>query len=122
MLFTPRTCARDKVIGPVVVVVVVVVIVVVVIIVVVVSTKIAKSQKIGVRVLYATKQSKVTKNYLLVASNRLERPMSTTNGVFSTAMPIDQTYRPNLPMPCAVSITNARSQNREGLLNNKIYI
>ena len=96
MLFTPCSCARGKVIGPVVVVVV---IVVVVIIVVVVSTKIAKSQTIGVGVLYATKQSKVTKNYLLVDSNRLERPMSTTNGVFSTAMPIDQTYQCHVLCP-----------------------
>ena len=39
-IFTPRTCARGKVISRVIIVVVVVV--------VVVSTKIAKSQKIGV--------------------------------------------------------------------------
>ena len=50
--------------------------------------------------LYATKQSKVTKNYLLLASNCLERPMSTTNHAFLLATPIYHTY----PMPCAVML------------------
>ena len=45
-MFTPCACARGKVISSVIVVVVVIVIVVIVVV-VVVSTKIAKSQKIG---------------------------------------------------------------------------
>ena len=80
-IFTPRTCARGKVISSVVVVVVIIV---------VVSTKIAKSQKTGIG--HATKQSKVTKNYLSFASNGLRRSMSTTNRTFSPATPINHTY------------------------------
>ena len=104
---------KGKVIGRVVVVVVVVVVVIVV----VVSTKIAKSKKLALdRVLYAIKQSKVTKNYHLFASNRLEQPMSTSNCAFSPATPIDHTYQCHvvfplhmldLPMPCGVSIAHA---------------
>ena len=45
-LITPRACARGKVIGFVVVVIVSVVVIIVVV--VVVSTKIARSQKVGV--------------------------------------------------------------------------
>ena len=45
-IFTPRACARGKEVGFIVVVVVGVVVVVVVV--VVVSTKIARSQKVGV--------------------------------------------------------------------------
>ena len=41
-IITPRTCARGKVIGSVVVVIVVAVVVIVI------STKIAKSQKVGI--------------------------------------------------------------------------
>ena len=51
------------------------------------------------RVFYATKQSKVTKNYLLFASNYLEWPMSTTNRAFSPAMPIDHTYQCHVLFP-----------------------
>ena len=49
--------------------------------------------------LYATKRSKVAKNYLLFASNRLERLMSTTNRAFSPATPIDHTYQSHVVFP-----------------------
>ena len=49
--------------------------------------------------LYATKQSKVTKNYLLFASNRLEQPMNTANHAFSPATPIDHTYQCHVLFP-----------------------
>ena len=45
------------------------------------------------RLLYATKQSKVKKNYLMFASNRLRRPTSTTNRALSLATPIEHTYQ-----------------------------
>ena len=92
----PRVCARGKVIGRVIVVVVVVVVVIVV----VVSTKITKSKKLALdRVLYVIKQSKITKNYHLFASNRLEQPMSTSNRAFSPATPIDHTYQCHVVFP-----------------------
>ena len=81
-IFTPHACARGKVIGSVIVVIVVVV-----------DTKIAKSQKIGIRVLYATKQLKVKKIYLIFASNCLGWPTITTNHAFSLAIPTEHTYQ-----------------------------
>ena len=45
------------------------------------------------RLLYATKRSKVTKNCIMFASNRLGRPTSTTNCAFALAMPIKHTYQ-----------------------------
>ena len=87
-IITPRTCTRGKVIGLVVVVVVVV------------STKIAKSQRIGIwqsALCHQTVDSH--KNYLLFALNRLERLMSTTNCAFSLAMPIDHTYQCHVVFP-----------------------
>ena len=48
---------------------------------------------------YATKQSKVTKNYLVFTSNRLKRPMNTANRVLSPATPIDHTYHCHVLFP-----------------------
>ena len=49
--------------------------------------------------LYATKQLKVTENYLLFASNCLERPMNTADRAFSPATPIDHTYQCHVLFP-----------------------
>ena len=82
-VITPCACARGKVIGSVVVVIIVIV--------VVVSTKIAKSQKVG------TWQSalchQTVESHEKLSSNCLERPMNTANCAFSPTTPIDHTYQ-----------------------------
>ena len=45
------------------------------------------------------KQSKVTKNYLLFASNCLEWSVNTANRAFSLATPIDHTYQCHMLFP-----------------------
>ena len=111
LVTTPHACARGKVIGRVVVIVVVV------------STKITKSQKVGVGQSALCHQWKVTKNYHLFASNHLEQLMSTTNVRFHQPCLSDHTYQCHvmfplrmldLPMPCGVSIAHARSQIGKG--------
>ena len=51
------------------------------------------------RQLYATKQLKVAKNYLMFASNRLGWLTSTTNREFLLATPIEHTYQRHVLVP-----------------------
>ena len=96
----PRTCARGKVIGRVVVVVVVVV--------VVISTKIAKSQKIGVEQSALCHQT--VENHEKLPSLCF-KSLRTAHEHYKSCVFTSHAYRPHLPMPCGVSIVHARSTN-----------
>ena len=99
VVITPRACARGKVIGSVVVVVVVVV----------VSTKIAKSQKVGAwqsALCHQTVESHEKLSFVCFKS--LRTPHEHCKSCIFTG----HAYWSHLPKPCAVSIAHARSQNR----------
>ena len=79
-IITLHACTRGKVIGSVVIVV---------------GTKITKSRKIGVRQLecYMPPNCQKSRKNLMLASNCLGQPTSTTNHAFSPATPINNTYQ-----------------------------
>ena len=91
-LITPRACARSKVIGFVVVVVV--------------STKIAKSQKIGVWLSALCHQTVENREKL---SSVCFKSLRVAHEHYKSCIFTGHAYRPHLPKPCGVSIAHARS-------------
>ena len=94
IIITLHACTRSKVIDSIIVIVIVVVIIVVVI-----STKIAKSKKIGIWQSALCHQTVASHEKL---PNHLERPMSTTNLAFSPATPINHPYQCHVLFPLRV--------------------